>query len=392
MGIEITPSRRDSKFNDLATLKISHSKGAFETPNRMINRHDINAKDNIGAEIPLTSSSKTFMLQENVDPEALHHILNDNGYLDVVVKKVRSFDERADMSDALVLLYPHLTADAVADMSTEQGYEFVRFFGDVAVELQLDSVVMPVVGDLGQELLLVRKRNLQLIPVLNLRETTQTLSNQYEYCRKTGANDIPLIAFKFAPFPKANKGYNMVMDTLDKLHEGKQATLILDAPRRMRGNYPSISGPHYAPFFIADLVSETYRVANWQPNDEKTKEEVEQETRKSLRLFCKNDLTVPEITSPQFAKEFIIAEEARSFENDRKLKELLMRIAENRLEPADWRQRRPFNLSRVHENIRAREEFELLQKRIGSGESKDYLAEKKEMNAIVSTHLKDRKE
>src|SRR5436189_2026577 len=112
MGLEILPKGRDSNFHDLATLEIKYSKGVLETPNRFVNRHDLNAKDNLGADIPLTSISKTFMLQENVDPLKLKLILTENGYLGKVLYKTKGFVERVDTSKSLVLLYPHLTADA----------------------------------------------------------------------------------------------------------------------------------------------------------------------------------------------------------------------------------------------------------------------------------------
>src|ERR1700739_4786631 len=43
--------------------------------------------------------------------------------------------------------------------------------------------------------------------------------------------NIPIIAFKFATYPNANKGYDMVMDDLDKIHEDGQATMLVDVSR-----------------------------------------------------------------------------------------------------------------------------------------------------------------
>lgn len=57
MVISIEPRNR-SEFNDLATLSILHSKGKVETPNRLVNRHDLNAKNAIGADIPLCLNNK----------------------------------------------------------------------------------------------------------------------------------------------------------------------------------------------------------------------------------------------------------------------------------------------------------------------------------------------
>jgi len=75
MVISVTPNERD-KFNDLSTLKIKHAKGILETPNRLVNRYDLNAKDQIGADIPLTRTSKSFIVQENINPEKTQFCLN----------------------------------------------------------------------------------------------------------------------------------------------------------------------------------------------------------------------------------------------------------------------------------------------------------------------------
>mgnify|MGYP004004978739 FL=1 len=63
MVISIRPGDRDS-FNDLSKLKIYHKKGIISTPNRTVMKYDLNAKNELGADIPLTRASKCFTLQE----------------------------------------------------------------------------------------------------------------------------------------------------------------------------------------------------------------------------------------------------------------------------------------------------------------------------------------
>ena len=77
MVISVTPNERD-EFNDLSTLKIRHAKGIIETPNRLVNRYDLNAKDQIGADIPLTRTAKSFIVQVNINPEKLNFVLPKN--------------------------------------------------------------------------------------------------------------------------------------------------------------------------------------------------------------------------------------------------------------------------------------------------------------------------
>ncbi|MEP0823949.1 MAG: hypothetical protein HRF40_00535 [Nitrososphaera sp.] len=388
MVIQITPRGRD-KFNDLATLKITYAKDSIETPNRIVNRHDLNAKDNIGADISLTDASKTFIVQENIDPIELKKILTQNGFMDEIIKKLRPYAERVETSKSLVLLYPHLTAEARKQLTTDQSHEFVRFFADIALILNLESVVLPAFGDLQAQLRLVTKRNLQMIPVLDLKQRdTELLFKQYTFARQTGHRDIPIIAFKYASYPKANKGYNLVMDDLDKLHEAKQATMIVNSPRVIPFNPKSISAPHYVPFFMADLVAETYRVASWSPPKE---DEIDKDKPKTVRIFCRDGLVAPETNTESFAENFNLNEEKKVFSTDPKLQELFERMATNTLDEHDWKYRRPSNLSRVHENIRTREEFKKLQKSIEDRSARDYLSEKTEMDAVITKELKSRK-
>ena len=74
MVISISPGARD-EFNDLTTLKIKHKKGIIETPNRLVNRYDLNAKNAIGADIPLTRASKSFLIQESFNENKLELVL-----------------------------------------------------------------------------------------------------------------------------------------------------------------------------------------------------------------------------------------------------------------------------------------------------------------------------
>jgi len=72
------------------------------------------------------------------------------------------------------------------------------------------------------------------------------------------------------------------------------------------------------------------------------------------------------------------------------LYDLFKRLVENTAYDNDWVQNRPIYLSRVHENLRTNEEFETFQKHIDSNSANDYLSIKKDMNTVVSNHLKDK--
>ena len=379
MVIYITPHARDT-FNDLSTLTIKHTNGRIDTPNRLVNRYDLNAKNAIGADIPLTRVSKSFMIQESINPNKLHNILTKNGYLGELLNKLRPIQNRI-VPDSLILLYPSLTAESVKQLDTQKKkVEFTRFFCNLANLLRLESVVLPAVYDIHEMNALVSKQNLQFIPVLNLKSETSIFKKQMESCQEIGNQDIPLAALKFAQYPKANKTYDYIMDKFEKIHDKhKQAIMMVDAPRSLPyADTFNVSAPHYSSFFTADLVVERYLGAGGGSHS----------ANNTVRLFCKNDLITPKI-EPRDNK-FDVKQEKKIFSKDRKLEELFEKMATHQLSVEDWKYNRPRYLSRIHENVQTRSEFKNLHDSIKSNSTKDYLGEKHDMNSVVKKHLESR--
>ena len=73
---------------------------------------------------------------------------------------------------------------------------------------------------------LINKRNLQLIPILDLKRSNPVIIKSSFYFRNAGSQDIPIIAYKFSTYPNVNKGYDMVMEDPDKIHEDGQASCM----------------------------------------------------------------------------------------------------------------------------------------------------------------------
>ena len=377
MVISITPHARDS-FNDLSTLTIKHTNGKIDTPNRLVNRYDLNAKNAIGADIPLTRISKSFMIQESLNPKKLHNVLTKNGYLGEFLAKFHPIQSRID-SDSLTLLYPSLTAESVEKLDTrKKKIEFIRFFCNLANQLRLESIVLPAIDNLIEMYSQVSNHGLQLIPVLELKNETSIFEKQMEICQNIGNRDIPLIALKFAQYPHANKTYDYIMDNLEKIHDKrKQGIMMVDTPRALFSDTnPNVSAPHYGSFFIADLIVERYAgPARGNLN-------------KSARVFCKNDLITPK--TEFIDNKFDVEQEKQVFSNDPKLEKLFEKMATNKLKEEDWKNNRPRYLSRVHENVQTRSEFKNLHDNIESNSTKDYLGEKHDMNSVVRKHLEPR--
>jgi len=304
MVISISPHGSDKKFNHIATLTLDHSRGKIDTPNRVVDKHDLNAKNAIGSEIPLTRRSKTFIVQEIVEPEKLDFILNRNGYLKEMINRIREITKRLDQ-ESCIFLYPSLTADSEKFLSKiSRKNDYIKFFCDVAKYLELESVVLQPIGSLENTYEVVKKQDLQLIPILGLDAKTEIITNQFEYCRTVGAQDIPIIGFKFVTYPNANKGYDLVIPKLDELHDDGQATMMVDIPR----STSSVSAHHYAPFFMTDIMAGRYYGGGGNSDED------EGEKERKIKLFCRKDLAVPEIESSRSVKtKFDIDSEIKVF-------------------------------------------------------------------------------
>lgn len=380
MVISISPRGRDSKFNNLATLKIKHSKGKFTTPNRIVNKHDHSAKDAIGANIPLTRTSNSFIIQENIDPDILNNIFTVNGYLGQMLTKTKTWPEKVGNKNALIFLYPNLTKEANKELNTPaKRIKFAKFFSALALELGLESVMLPVVNSFSEIKSSVNLKDLQIIPVIDLQDKTEDFTKKFNECKNEESEDIPILAFKFAPYPRANLAYDMIMEEFNKLHEKSKAVMIVNSERYLRSSKSlNVSGPHYGSFIVSDLIAEKFITVRGSS------------LTKSVRLFCKDDLVNLPNTNDNISSKFDIQKEKHIFDNDPKLQELLSKLVENNTVDSDWKYSRPFYLSRVHENVRTREEFSELKKNIESETSKDYLQEKPDMNTVINEHLKNK--
>ncbi len=375
MVIEIVPHARDN-FHDLATLKITHKHGVVETPARVINRYDLNAKSNVGADIPLMQNSNVFMLQENIDPPKLKSIMNENGFLAKIQHTGSKILSRIGRQN-LQLFYPSFTEECrknLDDYSSAQKQNLVRFLCNVAVELNLESLVLPAIYNINEMSADVSKLDLQFIPSLDMKIATTEFKSQVQKCVEIGCRKIPMIALQFARYSKANQAYDYIMQEFDALHEKHQAVIAVNAPRAIYSEtYKSVSAPHYGAFLVADLSVERYGGGGGGVSN------------RTIRLFSSDNLTTPKTTD---GVSFDIDVEKTVFQNDPKLQELFVRIATRNTSDDDWKGGRSKSLSRVHENIKTHPEFRNLSKSIERNFARDYLKEKIDMNNVVVRELK----
>lgn len=363
-------------YHNLATLTIQCKDGSLQTPARATNRYDHNAKNQIGADISLMEKSKCFILQEKINIDKLEKIMKRNGYLGDMSSGATRIFER--FGEGLKLFYPSFTKPTLQKIKNEYSVknkeDLINFLCDVVTELNQEALILPAIYDIGETVQIMARHNQQLIPVLDMKDDNNVFSKNIKDCIDVGSSHIPITALQFSTYAKANLAYRHVMETLDRIHEGKQAVMVVDSPRAIYSeDYNSISALHYSPFFVADLTVERY-IGGGGPN-----------TSTSVRLFSKENLTVPYTDSGILD----VKQEGNAFMNDPKLQALLNRMVANELTDADWKNSKPRYLSRIHENMRSHPEFRTMQRNIKANSVLDYLEEKHDMNKVIKRELQD---
>ena len=282
--------------------------------------------------------------------------------------------------ESLSFLYTSLTKDALPLLDTDKKYtNYARFCCNLASELGFESIILPIQNSLDPALKITNRYNLQLIPLLDIKEDTALMQSKFDDCMKKSSSDIPLIAYKFATYPTANKGYDYIMDNFNNLHENNQGIMMVDMPRMLYQNSAlDVSTPHYSSFLAADLFCERYTGGGGGPPP----------LNRNVRLFCKNDLITAVVDSEN--NKFDFNEEKEVFHGDTELQALLKRISRNETTDRDWKDNRAKYLSRVHENVRTRSEFKNMKKNIEQNDTAEYLLEKPDMNTVVKDHIKKR--
>ena len=373
MVIEVRPHARDS-FHDLAKLTIQGKDGSLQTPVKATNKYDHNAKNQIGANISLMGKSNCFLLQEKINPSKLESIMNENGYMaKVILNTTQTFDR---FNKGMKLFYPSFTIPAqqtiMDSYSDENRTALIQFLCDVAIELKQEALILPVVWDINKITKITLKSNLQLIPVLDMKDSILDFKKNVKKCINAESNNVPIVALKFSTYAKANLAYRHMMGMLDAMHEREQAVMMVDSPRAIYAEaYNSVSALHYSPFFVADISAERY-IGGGGPAGNNL-----------VRLFSKENLATPYADLDKFN----IEQEKDVFKHDPKLQELLARIATGKLTKDDWKNSRPRYLSRMHEYVRSHQEFQIMQKNIDSNSARDYLDEKPDMAKVVDLEL-----
>lgn len=374
MGITVVPKERD-ETTDLSRLEIKFNRGTVITPSRFITKVDLNAKDGIGADVPLSRTRKLFLYEEFVNPNTIDNILHKNGYLATYLTNYQNFIGRVERSDALRLVYPKFTKDGgkvmdgIGDSSKNKVWSF--FFN---VMLELSQGKNTIDGFFVQQDCLTANAKkylisqpLPFIPVIDIQGDYRVVQKQLTDYSTMSSSLVPFIGIGYSTLTQSNLAYQEAISMLDTLHESGKGFITVDSPRAVGKGLedPDVSALHYSNFVVADLTAERpYGGGKGEPH---------------IRLFEKGDLAVPLLQEGHNSIEH--SDEANFLENDPKLKLLMQKMFDGNVDQSE--KGRAGYLSRVHENIMTGSEYEKMQKSLMSNELLRYRMEKQRINRVL---------
>ena len=378
MGITVVPKERDES-TDISRLEIKFQRGDLESPNRFITKVDINAKDAIGADIPLSRTRKLFMYEALINPNIIQNILTKNGYLATFLTPFRNFLGRVEGSEALRLIYPKFTKDgltALESVNEPTRNKIFVFLFDLIRELSYgksppDGFYIQYDHLTEDSKKYALSQNLPFIPVIDMHGDINVVTRQMDDYISMPSALVPFIGLTYSTLTTSNLTYNLAIDVLDSLHEAGKGFITVESPRVSgRGTKdPDVSAIHYSSFLVADLSAE--RVYSGGRSGEP-----------NLRLFEKKDLAVPLLDHTHLTTEH--DDELNALSGDKKLEELLRKMMAGTDNLSNEEKAKSRYLSRVHENILTSKEYENMRKSIINNELLNYRSEKRRLNRLLS--------
>ena len=375
MGITVVSKERD-QLTDISRLEIKFPRGSIESPSRFITKVDLNAKDGIGADIPLSRTRKLFLYEEFINPKKIQRILNENGFLAVFQTNFRNFLSRVERADALRLVYPKFTKDgltALESIGESNQNKVWAFFFQLISELASEKdtidgffVQYDHLTQAAQNY--IAKQNLPFIPTIDIHGEYSVVRRQLINYAAMSSSLVPFIGLSYSTMSRSNLAYQDAISMLDDLHESGKGFITTDSPRVSgRGVLdPDVSALHYSNFIVADLTAERIYGggSGGEPN---------------VRIFEKGDLAVPPLDGTHNAVEH--SGEDVFLQKDSRLRILLNNMFQGTISASD--SSRAAYLSRVHENIITGTEYANMRKSIANNELLHYRTEKHRINALL---------
>ncbi|WMT53531.1 hypothetical protein [Ferroplasma acidiphilum] len=375
MGINIRPEERSE--NNLTRLNITYDRGNVDTPNRFVNRYDINAKSNLGAHTPLTRIRNLFIYEESIGDKVLDSILNTNDYLATLKNNIENYFIRIENKNCLKAVYIKLTGDVkdhvFKNRDSETSAKIKNFIFDLSSELNTDFYIFQSELLNNNSIQFLNNNNIAFSPLFYIKEH-KTIQNSLANWIKEESSLVPFISFTYSSYLNANLSYQYIIKYLDKIHESNKGIISTGIPRifsNLASPYSHVSAPHYSSFIISDITAEIYNGGHG--NFKKVP---------NTRIFEKTNLALPKISNKSNNVE-IHKNEDSIFGNDENLKSLFWRTLQNQNVDMDIKNNRPTYISRVHESVMTSSEYDNMRNSIKQHDLLNYRKSKIDLNKLL---------
>ncbi len=390
MVISISPGAEDEKTK-LTNLKIESSFGRCTSPNRIVNRNDMSAKEQLGLDIQLGGKGRSLFYELPLNMNDVLILLNNKKLFEEKFYSIGDTKNRFRQSGTMFFLGPNLTREAYENLiNSKRVKKFVNAFCRLAKHLELESVHLPDFNDIKSIKNYVNKFDLQYIPMLDPKKDSTILKKQLDDFDSFACADSPFLSFKFRTFDNDDSNYDLIKTRIEKWHNKNKAVMVHDAERQLK-NCENVSGIHYSSLMTADLTVERF-ARGYGKNDETPRLTLDQfipvtsiSTADPVRWFSRTSLQISKVNDKR--QQFDFSKMLRMFFADNEILELINRISNNALTDNDIKNMRGSYMSRISENMDSHDEFLSFAKYVEENSVMEYIENKPIMNSVLKSHL-----
>jgi len=373
-------------------LRLEHHGSTFETPLRVLNNTDFNAKGNAPSTAVLRSPVSGIF--KNLNRKEVEQLLTLNTASERLITSLDTFTQKMQYSDFIFAsIQPPASAITTTLSSDSVKDKFLRMVFKVQKEAGLESLTVPWLRLSTEQTLEMYRRvdresDAEPIFMLDASADPRQLKTLSEYL--TGLIDterIHMIGVRYRPVRKALASYDTMWEAL----RDKDVAVVLSEVPRYEQDSANLSGAHMNQFVLGDILATKVSRSHTDGKDggaggsigvgaarlsiRPEKPSTVEELKEVLRFFDRRDLIVRPVLNQSEAEW---SSRVLSELNEPQLKLALENYKEAVNDPSKLKALNAF--SRVHETVTSQKEFELSRRFVGKGEAAEYLEGKETLS------------
>ncbi|MBO8182776.1 MAG: hypothetical protein H0Z28_08295 [Archaeoglobus sp.] len=355
------------------SLKIKFGEKTIESPLRALTNSELIAKSNIPSEIPL--QGEIAFIMRKLDKKEIIEFMDNNRKFSRVLEYIEGYKLRMQHSDIVFsLIQPTRSALRLINRDEARVSQFIRMNIKAQQMAGFESITIPWVGVGMRKAIEIYKsieRNLEneLIFFVDVSDP-EGLGEIVDYFKEL--NETGRINFVGVIYGSPRKNWPSYDILWRNLRDVDLAVIVADVERYENSRY--LSGLHLQEFIFGDIFAlEMKRVYKGRSKDGE-----EKDVGRLLKFFNRENLQVLPIKDTGFD---VMENVAKEFGDDKKIKIALENYEEARRD--DEKLSVLLSISKVHEFMASRDEFDVSREYIDKSETKDYIKEKETLNEFL---------